>query len=103
MLADSHQQTTLDQVKTLLAGRPLDLLFLDGDHTYEGVKQDFQLYSPLVRSGGLVAFHDIVPVDQWEHCEVDKFWKEIKQSHESREFIDTTDLTFGGIGVLSMP
>jgi predicted O-methyltransferase YrrM len=39
----------------------LDFLFIDGDHTYEGVKQDFEMYTPLVRKGGLVAMHDIVP------------------------------------------
>ena len=37
----------------------LDVLFIDGDHTYEGVKDDFLSYSPLIRRGGIVAFHDI--------------------------------------------
>jgi len=43
-----------------LNGEPLDFLFIDGDHTYEGVKRDFEMYSPLVRNGGIIAFHDIV-------------------------------------------
>jgi len=38
-----------------------DFLFIDGDHTYEGVEGDFEMYSPLVRRGGIIAFHDIVP------------------------------------------
>jgi predicted O-methyltransferase YrrM len=37
----------------------LDFLFIDGDHTYKGVKEDFEMYSPLVRKGGVIAFHDI--------------------------------------------
>ena len=37
----------------------VDLLFIDGDHQYGSVLADWLLYSPLVRPGGLVAFHDI--------------------------------------------
>ncbi len=39
-------------------GTPIRLLFIDADHSYEGVKQDFELWSPLVEPGGLVLFHD---------------------------------------------
>jgi hypothetical protein len=34
-------------------------VFIDADHSYEGCKADFEAWSPLVRSGGEVAFHDI--------------------------------------------
>lgn len=34
------------------------VLFIDGDHSYEGVQKDCQLYLPLLRSGGYVGFHD---------------------------------------------
>lgn len=40
------------------APHDLDLVFIDGDHSYEGVKSDWLLYEPLVRAGGLVLFHD---------------------------------------------
>lgn len=36
----------------------LDFLFIDGDHTYDGVKQDFDLYYEKVRPGGYIYFHD---------------------------------------------
>jgi predicted O-methyltransferase YrrM len=36
----------------------IDLLFIDGDHSYEGVKTDWDLYSPLLKSGSCVVFHD---------------------------------------------
>ncbi len=36
----------------------IGLLFIDGDHTYEGAKQDVLDWTPLVESGGLIAFHD---------------------------------------------
>lgn len=37
----------------------LDLLFIDGDHSYEGALADWRLYSPLLAPGGFVAMHDI--------------------------------------------
>lgn len=36
----------------------LDLLFIDGDHSYEGCKADWDLYIDMVKSGGCVIFHD---------------------------------------------
>jgi len=38
--------------------RPIRLLWIDGDHTYAGAKEDFDLFSPFVIEGGIVAFHD---------------------------------------------
>lgn len=38
--------------------RPIDLLFIDGDHSYEGVKADWNAFAPHVRPFGFVAFHD---------------------------------------------
>jgi predicted O-methyltransferase YrrM len=84
-----------------LAGREIDFLFIDGDHTYEGVKSDFEMYSPLVRAGGLVAFHDIVP-DRFETTgEVHIYWNELKQrGYEQRELIDLVGSRGYGIGVV---
>ena len=36
----------------------IDLLFIDGDHSYEGCKADWDLYIGMVKSGGCVVFHD---------------------------------------------
>jgi predicted O-methyltransferase YrrM len=36
----------------------IDFLFIDGDHTYEGVKKDWDLYSKIMNPQGVVVFHD---------------------------------------------
>lgn len=38
----------------------IDLLFLDGDHSYDAIKRDFVEWSPKVKSGGYLAMHDVV-------------------------------------------
>jgi MMP 1-O-methyltransferase len=38
---------------------PIDLLFIDGDHSYEGVVKDYLDWAPLVKKGGIIAFHDV--------------------------------------------
>lgn len=98
--ADSHLQSTLEKAANTLNGEKLDVLFIDGDHTYNGVKQDFEMYSPLVRSGGIVAFHDIAIHPAEVGCEVDKFWNEVKKSYTHREIIANPDQGWAGIGVL---
>lgn len=39
--------------------RPIRLLWIDGDHTYEGVKEDLELFAPHLADGAIVAFHDL--------------------------------------------
>lgn len=50
---------------------PIDLLFIDGDHSLEGVKTDFELFAPFVGEHGLIAFHD----SAWEH---DRPWESFR-------------------------
>lgn len=40
--------------------RPIRLLFLDGDHSYEATRRDFELFAPHVVPDGIVMFHDTV-------------------------------------------
>ena len=39
-------------------GRELDLVIVDGDHTYEGCTADAALWAPKLRPGGTILFHD---------------------------------------------
>jgi predicted O-methyltransferase YrrM len=96
MRADSHDPKNLEAVKQWLKGQPIDFLFIDGDHSYAGVKQDFEMYGPLVRKGGIIAFHDIV------YCaDVEKYWNEIKGGLKVQEFIGREGQQFG-IGVVEV-
>jgi predicted O-methyltransferase YrrM len=109
---DSHRPATLDAVRLALQGRPLDLLYLDGDHSYEGVAADFQMYAPLVRPGGLVVFHDIV-LDYRARYGVEtssdtggvpRFWQEAKSSGAHvEEIIEDEGQDGFGVGVLRLP
>ena len=98
---DSHAGRTFDLLKRMLGGVPIDFLFIDGDHTYEGVKQDFLMYFPLVRESGLIAFHDIQTLR--DGVGVPRFWKEIKGTFPgAREFcFGTPGPLGGGIGLMT--
>jgi cephalosporin hydroxylase len=97
---DSHDPRTLEEVRKILGGEKVNFLFIDGDHTYEGVKRDFEMYSPLVRNGGVIAFHDICPHPPETGCEVSRFWNEVKQRHKYAEIVEDWNQKWAGIGVL---
>jgi predicted O-methyltransferase YrrM len=61
----------------------VDILFIDGDHSYDGVKQDFENYTPLLSKSGIVILHDIAlsdPDKGADSIEVCRFWNEIDES-----------------------
>ncbi len=99
---DSHSVQNFEITKKLLGTRKVDFLFIDGDHTYEGVKKDFEMYSKLVSENGIVAFHDIAFHGLDSDCKVNKFWNEIRKEYsDSREFVEDDNQLWAGIGVLS--
>lgn len=99
---DSHDPAVKARVVRALGGRPIDLLFIDGDHSYDGVKQDFEMYAPLVRPGGAVALHDIVPHPEASGVEVHRFWNETKARFTHREIVADPAQGWAGIGILSV-
>lgn len=98
--ADSHHAATLQKVARILNGLKIDFLFIDGDHTYEGVKQDFEMYQPLVKKGGIIALHDVVPHPAHTQCGVDRFWHEIKPRYAGKEIVNDCNQQWAGIGVI---
>ena len=104
----SQSPRLLARVRQSLDG-PLDVLLIDGDHAYESVKRDFELYAPLVRPGGLVILHDIVEdhgqrFGETTHADtggVPRFWREVvARQVETEEIVDDRDQDGYGIGVV---
>jgi len=94
--ANTFDETTPMIVYDALGKVQADVLFIDANHTYAGVKNDFDKFSPLVRKGGLIAFHDINP-DRGNG--VPNFWENLKGNFEHKEF--RQKLTgWGGIGMI---
>jgi predicted O-methyltransferase YrrM len=66
--------------------RPFDLVFIDGDHSYEGVKADWDNYTPHMSPFGVVVFHDTTwdlnPDNEWHRDDmgVPKFLDELRAS-----------------------
>jgi len=110
LLVDGPSQAarTFRRLEQLLDGRALDVLFIDGDHSYTGALRDFLLYRRFVRPGGVIAFHDIVP----DACtrdgvrsagyagDVPRVWSEVSTSYRCDEFIDDPHQDGAGIGAL---
>jgi predicted O-methyltransferase YrrM len=95
---NSREPETVERVRDVVSA--IDVLFIDGDHTYEGVKADYVLYSPLVTSGGLIVFHDILPNPGAENCEVHRLWAEL--SGRKWEITSASEGSWGGIGLLEV-
>lgn len=95
----SQEVSTFKSVQKILGKKQVDLLYIDGDHRYEGVKRDFELWSPLVKSGGVVVFHDIIE-NQGSNYGVHLLWSELKPHFQVEEIISEPSQNGYGIGIL---
>ena len=79
VLGDSRSPEVAREVRDALGGEPLDFLFIDGDHSYEGARADYEAYRRLVRPGGWVGLHDVADSERHrsQGCEVARLWGEI--------------------------
>ena len=68
LVGDSHSPEIIAEAASF---GPYDAIFIDGDHSYEGVKADYENYSPMVRQGGVISFHD------QGHGPILRFWNEL--------------------------
>jgi len=97
--ANSHDKETHEKVAAYFKNTKIEFMFIDGDHTYEGVKQDFETYKQFLAENAMVMFHDIAPHPNPIYG-VDKFWKEIKTQYPHKEFVKAWDDAGKGLGVL---
>lgn len=91
----SQMPGTIAKVKEAIDN--LDFLFIDGGHDYATVRADFENYSPIVKPGGLVAFHDMVGIP-----DVAKYWKEVSDGRDNVEVFSHMPGGWG-IGCFTMP
>lgn len=101
IIADSHHICTKSHLMQFVD--EIDFLFIDGDHTYEGARQDWLMYGPLVRGGGIIAFHDLITPEFSPHIGVGKLWREIQRcGYKTIELYAQPEdkQKWGGIGVV---
>jgi predicted O-methyltransferase YrrM len=109
LTGNSHDDHVVQQFAALLNGARLDVLLIDGDHSYEGVCRDWAMYAPLVREGGLIVLHDIIQ----DHGQrygiattaytggVPRFWAELKARYSDvEEIIEDSDQDGCGLGIV---
>lgn len=104
----STHPSTIKRVKRCIGSEKLDVLFIDGDHSYYGIVNDFNAYHQFVRDGGIIAFHDIC-MDHRKRYGIETsndsgdvylFWQKIRKTFEIREFFTDEKQNGAGIGTI---
>jgi len=97
---NSHDQSFRKTVSDTLNGELVDFLFIDGDHTEVGAEADFDDYRAFVKSGGIIAFHDIVKKQPTPQNQVYYLWERIKKKYKTEDFVKDYNQTGFGIGII---
>jgi hypothetical protein len=89
-------RSSFDDAAPQFSEESIDLLHIDGFHTYASVKHDFDLWFSKVKPGGIVLFHDIAV----RHADfgVWRLWEELEAQHSTFAFTHSF-----GLGVLRKP
>lgn len=118
IIMDSKSNDLIEIIKS--TGIEFDFIFIDGDHSYEGVKSDYDKFKQFISKEGLIGFHDIIESDinkvmnnrvdiLWNSLELGKKYEFIAKErtnqyrtgslfHRLNE--DTPYDVYGGIGVI---
>ncbi len=80
--------TSPETVKAVKEQAPFDFIFIDGGHDYQTAMADWQNYWPMLRVGGLLAFHDIAYPDGNPYAyAVGTVWRQIRANGKWQEII----------------
>jgi hypothetical protein len=88
-------QMTSDEARARFADKEIDLLHIDGYHTYEAVRHDFETWRPKVSDRGIILLHDVV--ERVADFGVWRLWEELTAEHRS-----FTSVHEHGLGVLAL-
>lgn len=94
-----HQQTSQEFAKHY-SKKTWDYVYVDGDHSYQGVKSDFSLFWPKLNSAGYLILHDIYSDHDNLPYGVHKLWQEIKKS-KKYQTIELPGVC--GLGIVQKP
>jgi cephalosporin hydroxylase len=100
---DSKSAAVQAKVRATLGSDPVDVLYIDGDHTLEGVAADYEAYRGLVRPGGMIILHDIVDRGPDDLIQVAPLWKRLRAEYVQAEEIIEDAAGVNGIGILRTP
>jgi predicted O-methyltransferase YrrM len=111
---DSHSESGRQAIRSAVPDG-VDFLFIDGDHSYGGVRQDFLNFADLLNPGGMLVFHDIVEdygtrfgiASNAYVGGVPRFWAELRKAlprpFAFKEMVENRDQDGLGIGVVVCP
>jgi GT2 family glycosyltransferase len=86
-----------DDAISLFADESIDFMHIDGFHTYDAVKHDFEAWRPKLAKNAVVLFHDTAEVQK--NFGVWKFWEELEERYQDHHFLF---LHSHGLGVLGV-
>lgn len=110
-LGNSHTKDMRDAVASYCS--EFDLIFIDGDHSYEGVRSDFYSYRDLLSPRGAILFHDVDPEHLFKETHgggVWRFWRDLDEGCKTTLVCNRSSgriqvfghsSHFGGIGIWS--
>ena len=91
-LAVRQVRRPFDEARTEVKEGSVDLLHLDGCHSYEAARHDYETWAGSVREGGIILLHDIAVRDDGRGFGVYRLWDELKARFPTAEFAHSCGL-----------